>query len=192
MPIIIYLLSALVMPDNIKYPTVIEAELKQALLHYPELLEVPIEVRFKKNIKNSTMVAQPILSTITGSKDRRRYKILISERFKMADTAYQTIDLPTDVMVGWLGHELGHILDYHNMSNQKLIGFGFRYIFYKEHIIKAERSADSIAVAHGMTDYIIAAKNFVFHNDDIESAYKHRVEKYYMSPKEVKELLDDD
>ena len=40
-------------------PEVITQEAKIALSHYPELTDVAIEFKFKKNIKKSTMQAQP-------------------------------------------------------------------------------------------------------------------------------------
>ncbi|NNL08979.1 MAG: hypothetical protein HKP38_07130, partial [Croceitalea sp.] len=86
-------------------PQSILKEAKVALSFYPQLENVPIVFKFKKNIKKSTMQAQPIFSSLFTTRKKRRYVVLISERFKIAETTFLTKDIPEDIMIGWLGHE---------------------------------------------------------------------------------------
>ena len=63
------------------------------------------------------MQAQPVFSTLLESKKNRRYRINISAHFKLIHSQMPILEIPDDVMIGWIGHELGHILDYEGKSN---------------------------------------------------------------------------
>lgn len=65
-------------------------------------------------------------------------------------------------MIGWIGHELGHVMDYQERSGLNLLVFGIKYLTSNGFIKEAERAADTFAVNHGMSDYILATKDFIF------------------------------
>lgn len=171
-------------------PSVIESEVREALSYYPELSDTPIVFKFKKNIKKSVMLAQPTFSSLFKSRSNRGYIIQISETFKITDKEYRTIDVPKDVLIGWIGHELGHVIDYQQKNKLEMIRFGVKYVLLKEHVKKAERAADSAAVLNGMAEYIIKTKEFILNNADIEASYKNRIKEYYLSPEEIREMVD--
>ena len=170
-------------------PDTIHSEVKTALSFYPELDSIKIEFRFKKNIKKSTMQARPTFGSFFRNRTERSYLVLISEKFKISDKEFKTTDIPSDIFVGWIGHELGHVIDYQNRSNLNLLRFGVNYLLSENHIVEAERAADSFAVNHGMEDYILKTKNFILNNAEIETSYKTRIKKYYLSPEEIMELV---
>jgi len=174
-----------------RIPKSIEKEAKIALAYYPKLADTPIHFKFKKHIQKSTMQAQPKFWGLFGSKKKRGYKILISERIKIADTLYQTKDIPPNIMVGWLAHELGHIMDFKDRSGSNLIGFGMRYIFSKNYVMTAEREADTYAVAHGMEEYILDTKTFILEKGGLTQEYVDRIRELYLSPKEIMELVEE-
>lgn len=173
-----------------KIPEDIRPNVKTALAYYPTLKNTSIEFRFKKNIKKSTMQARPTFGSFFKSRKNRNYVILISEKFKIADKEFLTRHIKDDIFIGWIGHELGHIMDYQNRDKLNLIWFGLKYLFSQNHIVEAERSADSFAVAHGMEDYILKTKDFILNNADITQSYKDRIKKYYLSPEEIMELVE--
>ncbi|WP_372752543.1 hypothetical protein [Mariniflexile sp.] len=173
------------------YPNSIENEVKTALSHYPELKDVPIEFKFKSKIKKSTMQAQPDFWSVFSSPSKRKYKILISENFKISDTVYYTKNIPSKVLIGWLGHELGHVMDYQNRSGLNLIGFGLGYLFSENALKKAERIADTYAVAHGMEHYILATKNFILNEAGFPEIYTNRIKRFYLSPEEIMLLVEE-
>ncbi|MCX7549043.1 hypothetical protein OS188_13890 [Xanthomarina sp. F1114] len=180
---------------QIQTPKSIEKEVITTLEFYPELQDVNIEIKFKKNIKKSTMQAQPKFNSFFKSKKNREYVIFISEKFKISDKNFSTKDIPSKILVGWLGHEFGHIMDYQQRSNMNMIGFGIKYLFSDNYIIEAERTADTYAVAHGMESYILKTKNFILNNSEITPSYKQRIKKYYLSPEEIMDMVnqrDDD
>lgn len=171
------------MPDSIK------DEVEIALSFFPSLKNTSIEFKFKKNIKKSTMQAQPKFASLLNFKKNRAYVILISKHVKIENTTYKTKNLPKNVLIGWLGHELGHIIDYESKSNFSLILFGIKYLLFDKHIIDAERKADTFAVKNGMKAYILATKDFILNNTDISESYKKRIKRYYLSPEEIMQLL---
>ncbi|AWX43213.1 hypothetical protein HME9304_00200 [Flagellimonas maritima] len=174
-----------------KFPESIKNEVNIALRYYPSLENVPIEFKFKKNIKKSVMLAQPTFTSLFKSRENRAYIILISEKFKITGQEFKTINVPKDVLVGWLGHELGHVIDYQTRGNLEMISFGIKYVLLKEHIKEAERTADRAAVERGMADYIIKTKNFILNNAEIAESYKSRIREYYLSPEEIMEMVQE-
>lgn len=172
-------------------PQKIIKEVQTALSYYPELKDINLEFRFKKNIKKSTMQARPKIGSFFKSREKREYIILISEKFKISDKEFSTIDVPKDVMIGWIGHELGHIMDYQNRSKLNLVWFGLKYLFSARSIIEAERAADTFAVKSGMEDYILKTKDFILNNAGITASYKLRIQKFYLSPEEIMEIVNE-
>lgn len=168
-------------------PESIKEEAAIALSYYPELEHTVIWFKFKKKIKKSTMQAQPVFKTIFSKK--KTYQILISEQFVIGDTRYETKNIPKDILIGWLGHELGHVMDYQNKSALGLIWFGIKYVFSKNHIKKAERAADTYAVNSGMEDYILKTKNFILNQSGIPVKYRKRIKALYLSPEEIMEIV---
>lgn len=176
---------------QVTIPNSIETEVVTALDYYPDLASTNIEIRFKKNIKKSTMQARPKFGSFFRSKKHREYVILISEKFKISDKEFATKDIPSDILIGWIGHELGHIMDYQNRSKLNLIWFGLKYVISDNHIIEAERAADSFAVSQGMESYILKTKDFILNNSEINPSYKLRIQKYYLSPEEIMDIVNE-
>ncbi|WP_299313931.1 hypothetical protein [uncultured Aquimarina sp.] len=163
-----------------------------ALSHYPELEEVRIEFKFKPSLKKSFMKAQPKFSTLFGSKRKRAYVILMSEVFKIDSLELSIKDIPENVMIGWLGHELGHIMDYHRRSSLNLVSFGIQYWISPNYIREAERMADTYAVTHAMKDYILATKKFILNHSSLSEKYKARIRRLYLSPDEILHLVKEE
>lgn len=174
-----------IIPDEIRKEALV------ALSHYPELADTPIEFKFKKHIKKSTMQAQPAFWSVFKKKGKRSYKILISEKIKIADTLYSTTDMPSEIMIGWLGHELGHIMDFKDRSGLNLIGFGIKYLTSKKYLKKAERRADFYAVSHGMEKYILETKSFILEKAGLPEKYINRIKRLYVSPEEIMSMVEE-
>lgn len=170
-------------------PQIIKKEALIALSYYPQLKDTEIEFRLKDNIKKSTMQAQPVFGSLLRSKKKRKYLVLISKKFKISGKEFKTTDVDSDILIGWLGHELGHILDYQNRSSLNLMWFGIKYSLSDNYIKEAERAADSYAVNSGMANYILKTKKFILNNAEIDEDYKARIKKYYLSPEEIMVLV---
>ncbi|MFV8281516.1 hypothetical protein ACNKXS_08220 [Christiangramia marina] len=174
-----------IVPDNIWRETYV------ALSHYPELKDTPIEFKFKKNIKKSFMQAQPKLSGFFKNRKNRSYVIYINEKFKIEDETFSVKDVPSEVLIGWLGHELGHVMDYRDRSAIDMLWFGIRYVTSNNYIREAERAADTYAVNHGLGQNIIATKDFILNHSKLSESYKSRIQDLYLSQEEIMVLIDE-
>jgi len=175
--------------QNKEIPAIIETNVLKALSYYPELKNTHIRFIFKQRIKKSVMQAQPVALSLLRKKENRIYKINISALFQLTNTAIPIHQLPDSIMIGWIGHELGHIMDYEERNMLSIIGFGISYLFSGKFIQKAERKADTFAVNHGIGGYIVQTKRFILENADIPQAYKDRIARLYTSPDEIVEQV---
>lgn len=175
--------------QNKQIPAVIENNVLKALSFYPELKNTTISFIFKTNIKTSVMQAQPVFTTLLRKRKNRRYRINISEHFKLINTQMPIQQIPDDVMIGWIGHELGHILDYEGRSNADMVSFGYRYYFSPTYVKHAEMVADSYAVERGMGNYIIATKRFILNHAELPQPYKDKIARLYLSPDVIVEQV---
>ncbi|MBL3657111.1 hypothetical protein [Fulvivirga sediminis] len=166
-------------------PEALNREVLTALSYYPELKDTRIRFVFKENIKKSFMQAQPIIKSMFSGKVNREYVIFISRFFKIGNEKIFIHNIPFDVVVGWIGHELGHVMDYKNRGLLRMIKFGIGYLISKSYVIGAERVADTFAIEHGLADKIIATKNYILNHADLPEKYKNKIRKFYMAPEEV-------
>ena len=172
-----------------KIPKIIEESVLIALSHYPELKDTEIDFVFKQDIKKSVMQAQPKSSMLFKSRKKRAYQINISSMFKLTHSATPIHQLPTNIMIGWIGHELGHIMDYKSRSLFSMLRFGTGYLFSGRYVQKAERVADTFAVNHGLGFYIIETKRFILNHADLPEKYKARIARHYLSPDDIVEQV---
>lgn len=170
---------------NKKIPSVIEKNTLTALSFYPELKETSIDFIFKRSIKSSVMQAQPVFSTLLNQRKHRTYRINISSLFKLTHTAIPIHQIPDTIMIGWIGHELGHIMDYERRSNMGMIGFGIGYVFSPSYVKSVEQIADKFAVDHGLGQYLIETKRFILNHAHLPQAYKDKIARLYVSPEEI-------
>lgn len=184
-------LDSITVYENKTIPAAILREAKIALSHYPELKDTPIEFKFKNKIRKSFMQAQPKVSGIFKKKKNRSYKVLISRNFHIENEEFDISEIPSDVLVGWLGHELGHIMDYRERSGTNMLWFGIRYLTSKKFLQEAERVADVYAVNHGLSEYILATKDFILNHAHLSQVYKDKIRRHYLSPEEILLLVDE-
>ncbi|KEO73680.1 hypothetical protein EL17_10635 [Anditalea andensis] len=174
-----------VIPDEIRDVTLL------ALSHFPELMEVEIDFDFKKKIRGSVMQAQPkVGSLLFNSKSNRKYRINISRYLELDDEWLPIEEVPENVLLGWIGHELGHIMDYLDKSRLGLISFGVRYVTSNAFVTQAEITADSYAVAGGLGNNLVDTKNFILNHDRLPEEYRNKIRDLYMSPGEIMTLVD--
>lgn len=174
---------------NKQIPSAIEKNVLTALSFFPELKTARIHFVFKKSIKSSVMQAQPNFTSLLRGRKKRGYRIKISREFKLVHSKMPILQIPDAVMVGWIGHELGHILDYEGKTNGEMISFGYRYYFQDAFVKRAEMMADSLAVERGMGDYIVATKRFILDHADLPQAYKDKISRLYLSPDVIVEQV---
>lgn len=159
----------------------------ETLMAYPELHGRPIYLR-KLAMKRSTMRAQPVINRSFFRRKKRHYRIDFSNHLNVTQHVVVQ-DLPKEVVVGWFAHELGHIIDYLNRPVLGMISFGLGYALWSRYMRKAERVADTIAVAHGFGDEVRATKNYLLEHATLPAHYKERLNKYYLSADELEGVI---
>lgn len=179
------------MPELKYYPPEMEEAVLQSLSFYPQLQETEIHFRYASRIKHSIMQAQPLVHTLFRPRQKRAYVIRMRKTFTIEGELHEISRLPFEVLVGWLGHELGHIMDYLHRSVPSMLGFGFGYVFSSNFIKGAERTADEFAVRQGMEEYIQATKNYILSHADFPKKYKAKIRKLYLSPDEIMEMVQE-
>lgn len=175
--------------NNKRIPAEIEINVLTALSFYPELRNTHIDFIFKRNIKTSVMQAQPFFLSLLKKKKHRRYRINISTNFNLVSADMPILEIPDSVFIGWIAHELGHILDYESKSNREVISFGYRYLFQPSFVKHAEMVADSLAVERGLGYYIVATKRFILDHADLPQSYKDKIRRLYLSPDVIVEQV---
>ncbi len=173
------------------YPPQIAPAAQTALAAYPELKNTPIQFIYKSQFRNSFMLARPRRRGIFKPIDERGYIIQMTRGLILDGDTILVENLPEKALTGWLGHELGHVMDYKDRTGINLVSFGLNYFISDKFKIKAERRADEIAVAHGFQDEIIATKNFILQNASIPKSYKRRIRRLYLSPEAVMEKVEE-
>lgn len=175
--------------NNKEIPESIATQVLIALSHFPELLETEIRFQFTDNLRGPVMAARPVVSTMLRHRSRRAYRVLINPMFKLRHLKTPMDHIPDSVMVGWIGHELGHVMDYQTKSSPQLAAFGLRYWSSDRFVKRAERVADTYATQHGLGAYIFAHKDFVLGHADLPPHYKARIARLYLSPDDIVELI---
>ncbi|GAB2630931.1 hypothetical protein [Belliella aquatica] len=180
---------------NTKYiqnsiPNELKNVIIKALDFYPDLVDVTIEFKLSENIRKSVMQAQPKFNTMLGSRKKRAYIIKISRFFSLKGKVTPIHELPENVLVGWIGHELGHVIDYLRRSNWSMLVFGVGYLTSRSFIISAERAADTYAVNHGLGKYILTTKEFILHEAGMSDDYIKKINKLYLPPEEIMYLME--
>lgn len=174
--------------ENKIIPTQIEQQVHMALSHFPELIHTHITFKIKESTGGSFMKAQPILNTLF--KDQRAYKILINEKLGIKNKEIPVEQLPNEVLIGWIGHELGHVLDYETRNGLQLIWFGIKYILWRPFTKQAERVADYYALNHQMKRYILATKNYILDEANFSKKYRAKIRKIYVAPEEIVNFVE--
>src|SRR5690606_24181899 len=147
--------------------------------------------RFRDNISNATMLAQPSLWNFLKPAGEKSYVIYISKYFETeTGEVIKITDVGSDILLGWLGHELGHIMDYCGRNNLEMAWFGLKYLLWPEFVKEAERNADVFAVECGMADYLCMTKDFILCHESLSEEYKNRIREFYLSPEEIMDLLE--
>jgi hypothetical protein len=178
--------------QNKTIPLEIYDPVKKALEFFPELKEVQISFELKDKISGSVMQAQPkIFSLFVDAKEKRKYRIKITKELDFGDQIVPIEDIPNDALVGWIGHELGHIMDYLNRSSVNMMHFGAKYLLSREKVVDAELTADGYAISCGLGYQILANKNYILNNEGFEKEYKDKIRNLYMSPEQILSLMEE-
>lgn len=182
------------MPASLTAPTFdninsfyIQSCFRDTLARFPELANRRITLRRTRKAK-TTMRAQPIVNLRFLRRGLRDYRVDISSRAHIREQI-PLDQLPRQVLMGWMAHELGHIVDYLPRSLFGMIGFVIGYLCWPSYRIAAERRADLIAIDHGFGEELIATKQYILAHTGLPQRYLSQIRRYYLSPEQIVEML---
>ena len=152
-----------------------------ALSRYPELHGKKISLRLKSI--PSTMQAQPDASFLFKRRVKRGYHIFVNDNPEPTGIDYR--ELSFNALVGWLGHELAHLIDYSSMKNRELLGFVTAYVFDKREMKRTERQADRETIKRGLGVQLLDGAHFFHKSKKVSKKYRKKNQKYYLSEEEI-------
>jgi hypothetical protein len=162
-------------------PAEIELECLVALSCYPELKNTSIEFKFGN--LNFTMISKPKFRSILKDRTQREYVIII-QRPGLSKNNLEWDVLSFNAMVGWIGHELGHILHYSHKSSGGILFMGMKYAVpgYRR---KMERFTDQLAIQHNLGYALYEGVDYTINLSRAKEQYKRNQQKFYLHTEEI-------
>ena len=148
-----------------------------ALSRYPELKNTRIEFLFR-NI-TATMETRPKINFKAFSKKQRTYQVFINLN-KGKNRALDIDSLTETMKIGWIAHELGHVVDYESRSAFSLMAMGVFYVTVPSFKRNIEQSVDIISIRHGFGyEHCEGAEYLLYHSNATDKYRKNNL-KYYL------------
>lgn len=134
-------------PQNKNIPAEFDNVIRIALLYFPELENIKIEFRVKKQA--SPLSARPTVFAIFRKASKRKYIITISNKVNPKFTPILLQNLSFNSKVGVIGHELSHINDYNKRNGVYFIKLLFMHL-NKNVTDKFEFKTDMKCIEYGL------------------------------------------
>lgn len=183
---------SMVETEMLRYPQIVEEPILEAYRHYPELHSNKVSFIIDSEFKGAFMQAQPVIGSLWKPMSNREYKIRMKPHFVLDGDTIPIQDLPHRALVGWFGHELGHLMDYSERNSLNMTWFGLRYLMSEKAVVIAERTADHHALKHGLGKEIIATKEFIMKKGTFPAWYTKKIKKLYLTAEEVRQLAEEE
>lgn len=162
---------------------------REALSAFPKLHDLKIKFAFSSiNSVDATMLAQPEFTSTLFNIKTKEFIIYINNNQGVSKGLNYT-ELSKDIQVGWIAHELGHILDYKERDKLSMIGLGVNYYLVPKFKQKIEHAADKIAINHGLGRELLAGVEYLLNHPNISDRYKKKFKKYYLSVDDIKQYI---
>lgn len=157
----------------------------KALEAYPELVDSRITVREAK-IKTTANARPTLGSLLFRKREKRHYVIRMNVSQKPGKICFAQLD--TSARIGLLGHEIGHLYDYHNRRSGKVLARGFSY-FSKSSKARFEKEIDQLTIQRGLGIPLYDFSNYVLYQSNAPESYKEFKRTIYLTPEEILELI---
>ena len=170
---------------NKTIPNEIELECLTALSYYPELKNTKIVFKFGSPM--STMVSRPRLKSIFRSGNKREYQIIVRKP-GTSKNGLEWSELSFNSLIGWIAHELGHIVHYSYKTSGGVLFTGIKYAFpaYRRRL---ERFTDNLVIQHDLGYSLLEGTDYTINYSNAKPHYKKYLQKYYLSTTEIKEAI---
>ena len=139
-------------------PAEYEKEALAALVHFPELRNVPVVFRVRKSF--STLKTRPSFISMFLPRGRRKYIITISSKTIPELEPISFKNLPEEARIGILGHELCHVVDFSGKSACQSLRIAAGHL--SRHFMDSlEFHTDELCVRHGLGKQLEAWSIFI-------------------------------
>jgi len=156
-----------------------------ALRGFPDLANADIKFAYKPlTTVNATMLAQPQVDNNILDKIKRKYIIYVNNN-KGRLKGLKFSKMPRDIQVGWIAHELGHIVDYSKRGALSMMGMGLNYVTSPKFKHKVEHAADIIAINRGFGVELKKGVQYLLSHPDVSLKYKLKIKKHYLSVADI-------
>ncbi len=155
-----------------------------ALSHYPELRDVQIEFVLTETL--IPLASRPKVFTKLSKAEKHKYEVIISTKSAAAMEDILLKSLPFNAQVGVLGHELGHTVYYLDRGFWDVLKIGINYLFPR-YRAKFEKDTDRRTIKHGLGKQLYDWAEFIRRGPEQEG--DSFVDKYYLTPAEIKLLM---
>lgn len=158
---------------------------KIALQGFPDLAHLDIRFAYKPlTTVNATMLAQPAFNNDILNKIKRKYTIYVNNnRGRIKGLDYSKMS--RDIQVGWIAHELGHIVDYSQRGALSMVGMGWNYVTSPQFKHKVEHAADIIAINRGFGMELKKSVQYLLTHPDVSLKYKMKIKEHYLSETDI-------
>ncbi len=147
-----------------------------ALSRYPELKNVRIEFLFRPI--TATMETRPKINLKAFTK-HRTYQVFLNNN-EGKNKALDIDSLTESVKIGWIAHELGHIIDYESRNAFSLMAMGIYYLTVPSFKRNIEQSVDIITIRHGFGYEHCEGVEYLLYGSKATEWYKKNNVKYYL------------
>jgi len=156
-----------------------------ALSYFPELKNIVIE--FVLDDIKTTMETRPQINYSLGFNIKRRYIIYVDSIVKL-NYGVLINEVPFNALIGLIGHELSHIVDYENRGILNLVSLLFKYsdLEFKEHF---EKFIDLQTINKGLAWQLYDWADFSMCTSNASEQYKRFKMAFYMEPDEIKKFI---
>lgn len=172
---------------NKTIPKEIELECLTALSYYPELRYSEIVFQFGPTM--STMVSRPKLKSLFKSGNKREYRVIMCKP-GTSKSGFEWTELSFNSLIGWIAHELGHIVHYTHKTSGGVLFMGLKYAF-PDYRRRLEKFTDNLAIQHDLGYALFEGTDYCINYSNATPRFKKYMKKYYLSPIEIKEAIND-
>jgi len=140
------------------YPAQLEKQILIALSYYPELKNTPIKFQSRPN--HSPGFTRVTWGGLFEPSRKRHFLVVISDSTEKLLMPLIFKNLPFNVQIGLIGHELAHVSDFITMTTLEIIKHVICSVSSK-YIDKFEGNTDAICIAHGLGYQLLEWSSYV-------------------------------